>query len=210
LIPFEQFVTAQLPEPPARVLEVGCGLGELTTALAAAGYEALGIDPSAPEGDLFRRLKLEELDASEGPFDAVVAAFSLHHVRDLERGLDRIAELLGDDGLLVLDELAWDRIDEPTLDWLLGQQQAFAAAGDDAPASLDELRSRWEAEHLGVHGFDALGHALDERFRERQFTWVPHLYRGLGGAETAVLEEALIEGGAIRALGFRYVGSPTR
>ena len=71
----EDFLRERLPDPPARVLEVGCGQGELTTALAVAGYDVVGIDPAAPEGELFRRLTLEDLDV-DVRYDAVVAAYS--------------------------------------------------------------------------------------------------------------------------------------
>ncbi|MBA2331336.1 MAG: methyltransferase domain-containing protein, partial [Actinobacteria bacterium] len=49
---FVEFARRHLPTPPARLLEVGCGQGELTTALAVAGYDVLGIDPAAPLGEL--------------------------------------------------------------------------------------------------------------------------------------------------------------
>jgi SAM-dependent methyltransferase len=151
--PFEEFAREQLPAPPARVLDVGCGQGELTTALAVAGYGVLGIDPLAPHRDLFRRITLEDLEDSER-FDAVVAGFSLHHIRDLDLALDKIAGLLAPGGVLVVDEFAWDRLDDTTLDWLYGQRRALAAAGHgDVPASHGELRREWEAEHLGLHGF---------------------------------------------------------
>ena len=170
----------------------------------------LGIDPRAPSGEQFRRLKLEDLEDSER-FDAVVAGFSLHHISDLDAAFDKIAELLPAGGVLVVDEFAWDRLDDTTLDWLYGQRRALAAAGHgEAPASLDELRSEWEAEHLGLHGFAALREALAARFDEREFEWAPHLHRTLAGVATAVLEQALIDAGAIQALGFRYVGVPRR
>jgi SAM-dependent methyltransferase len=203
---FLEFAVEHLPPPPARVLDVGCGQGELTTALAVAGYDVLGIDPLAPPGDYFRRLKLEDVEETER-FDAVVAGFSLHHVTDLETGLDKIAQLLQPGGVLVVDEFAWDRLDETTLDWLYGQRRALAAAGHGVvPASQDELQREWEAEHLGLHGFAALREGLDARFDEREFAWVPFLHRTLAGVATEVLEQALIEAGAIQALGFRYAG----
>ena len=99
--PFEDFLRAHLPAPPARVLEVGCGSGELTTALAVAGYEVLGIDPLAPQGERFRRLKLEDLE-EEHTWDAVVAARSLHPIRDLDDALDKVVRLLVPGGVLVL------------------------------------------------------------------------------------------------------------
>jgi SAM-dependent methyltransferase len=206
LTTFEEFAREHLPPPPARVLDVGCGQGELTTALAVAGYDVLGIDPLAPQGDIFRRLKLEDVEKTE-QFDGIVAGFSLHHIRDLDAALDRIAGLLPPGGVLVVDEFAWDRLDETTLDWLYGQRRALAAAGHgEAPTSHDELQTEWEAEHLGLHGFAALRQGLDARFDEREFDWVPFLHRTLAGVATAVLEQALIDAGAIQALGFRYAG----
>ena len=205
---FEQFVRGQLPPPPARLLEVGSGQGELTTALAIAGYDIVGIDPMAPHGELFRRLTLDDVDETER-YDAVVAARSLHHIRDLDAALQKIAMLLERDGLLLVDEFAWDLLDEPTLDWLWGQRRALAAAGGEpAPESREELRAEWEADHLGLHGYDALRRALDERFREEVFARTPHLYRLLGGASSEVLEQALVDADGIRALGFRYAGRP--
>src|SRR5688500_2513925 len=76
-----EFVFAVLPPTPARVLEVGCGSGDLARELSAAGYDVLAIDPEAPEGPIFRRSTIEELD-ERSPFDAVVASRSLHHVGD--------------------------------------------------------------------------------------------------------------------------------
>ena len=42
------FVRASLPTPPARVLEVGAGGGELAAVLTEAGYEVTAVDPAAP------------------------------------------------------------------------------------------------------------------------------------------------------------------
>lgn len=204
---FLDFVGEHLPPAPARVLDVGCGQGQLTTALQVAGYEPLGIDPSAPEGVLFRRVLLEDLEPDEEPFDAVVASYSLHHIRDLEQAVGQLSELLRPGGRLVLDEFGWDRADEATLDWLYNQRRALAAAGHrEAPASLEALREEWQAEHLGLHGYEALRAAVDARFEERAFEWTPFLYRALGGVASEVLEQALIDSGAIQALGFRFAG----
>ena len=193
------------------MLDVGCGHGELTTALAAAGYDVLGIDPLAPQGERFRRIRLEDLEPEEGLFDAVVASHSLHHIRDLGHALDQIVVLLHDGGTLVVDEHGWDLADEATLDWYYEQRRTLAAAGQgEAPASLDALRDEWQVEHVGLHGFEALRTAVDARFDERAFVRTPFLCRLLGGVATEVLEQALIEAGAIQALGFRYAGVPRR
>ena len=213
MTPFEEFAREHLPPltgtgPPARLLEVGCGHGELTTALAVAGYDVLGIDPAAPHGELFRRLTLDELD-EPGPYGGVIAARSLHHIRDLDTALDKIVSLLLPDGVLVVDEFAWDRLNVPTLEWLWEQRRILAAAGSSAePASVETLREEWEADHLGLHGEEPLLRGLAARFTEQTFEWAPYLYRSLAGGASEVLEQGLIDSGAIQALGFRYAGTP--
>jgi hypothetical protein len=69
------FLLATLPVPPARVLEVACGAGELARALDGSGFNVLAIDPDAPEGPIFHRTTLEELDQTE-PYGAAVARYS--------------------------------------------------------------------------------------------------------------------------------------
>ncbi len=185
--------------PSGRILEVGCGSGELARALDAAGYDVVAIDPDAPQGELFRRVTLEELD-DPGPFDAVVGSRSLHHIEDLAAALDKIA---GFAPLIVLNEFAWDRMDERTEQWFEGQRRALEAAGHD-PEPLEE---DWEAEHAGLHGYEAMRRELDARFEERFFGWTAYLYRYLGGPATRELEQALIDARAVNALGFRYAGT---
>ena len=55
------FVREQLPEPPAMVVELGCGAaGGHVAALLDAGYDALGVDPEAPRRPGYRRIALED------------------------------------------------------------------------------------------------------------------------------------------------------
>jgi SAM-dependent methyltransferase len=202
------FIAHERP-PPARLLEVGSGDGTLALALVDTGYDVTAIDPAAPPGDLFRRIKLEDLEESE-PFDVVVAARSLHHITDLDGALDKVVRLLRGRGVLVVDEFAWDRLDADTADWFYGRQRALAAAGraPNVAATVDDCRRDWEDEHVGLHGYDTLRGALDARFEERHFEWRPYLHRLIDGVAGEPLERSLIDAQAIQALGFRYAGTP--
>jgi SAM-dependent methyltransferase len=196
------FVTEQLPSAPARVLEVGCGRGDLARAVAESGYEVVAIDPHAPAGELFRATSLEEFAGPE-PFDAVVASLALHHVADLPGALDKIVSLLRPTGSLIVNEHAVDRLDETTARWYLEKR---AVIRPDAPRSLEQCLHDWEEHHAGLHGYAAMRKELDRRFTERFFAWMPYLYGELAGAVTDLEERALIDAGAIQATGFRYVG----
>jgi SAM-dependent methyltransferase len=189
-----EFVRAELPGPPARVLEVGCGDGELARALDAADYDILAIDPVAPEGGIFRRTTIEELQ-DPGPFDAVVASRSLHHVDDLDLVLAKIARLAP---LFVLDEFAWDRLDEATGRWYDEQRRR---SPDPPPPS-----SEWRSRHAHLHRFEALRAGLARHFAERMFAFVPYLHRYLHVPELEPREAELIAAGDIQALAFRFVG----
>ena len=198
---FVDYVLEHLPPAPARILEVGCGEeGGVAPDLAAAGYDVLAIDPRAPEGPLYRRVSLEELDGS-GPFDAAVGGRVLHHVDPLGPALDKLVGLAP---VLILDEFACNRIDASARDWYRERYLDVAVGGvvPHAPESLED----WEAAHAGLHPYPVLRRELDRRYDERDFSWRPYLYRWLRDAETKLLEERLIAAGNLQPIGFRYTG----
>jgi SAM-dependent methyltransferase len=197
-----KFVEANLPAAPASVLEVGCGRGELARELARLGYEVTAIDPEAPVGAIFQAVAIEEF-RDPGPFDAVLANRSLHHIPDLRGALAKIARLLRPGGRLIVNEHAWDRADEPTARWYLEQR---AATDPHAPRSVEQCLAEWAADHAGLHSSASMCNELYERFTKRYFAWTPYLYQELGDAIDERAEQILIEAGAIQATGFRYVG----
>jgi SAM-dependent methyltransferase len=201
----KEFVLANLPPAPARVLEVGCGQGKLARALDEAGYDVLAIDPGAPDGPMFRRIKLEDLEEDER-FDAVVAARVFHHMGEgLDPNLERVARALEGGGPFVVEEFAPDRLDEATADWYEGQRRILAAAGraNERPGAAE-----WEAHHSSVTPSEVLLAAFRRRFDERSYEDVPYLWRYLDGVVSLDLEQSLVDTGAIRALGYRFVGIP--
>ncbi len=204
---FFEFLSAQLPAPPLRVLEVGCGRGELAHALAQRGFEVTAIDPSAPEGPIFQRVGLEDFSDTRG-FDAVVASVSVHHIEDLAGALDRIASFLPPGGVFVLEEFAKERLAGATARWYYHQRRALAEAGrdDTVPEDFDEWEQQSKAGHADIHPVSEIRIELERRFVERFFQWTPYLYSHRLDDGLEPLERKLIAEGAIDATGLWYVG----
>jgi ubiquinone/menaquinone biosynthesis C-methylase UbiE len=86
-------------EPGARVLEVGCGQGHLTTRLAERGVDVVGIDanPNAAEvsgSDRVRTMRAETLEFADGEFDAIVSVHAIEHIPPLEEAVAEMARVL--------------------------------------------------------------------------------------------------------------------
>ena len=182
------FVRATLPPPPARVLEVGAGDGELAVALEAAGYDVVAIDP-ASEADGVRRVALHELD--DGPFDAAVAVVSLHHVEPLAESLERLAALVRPGGVLAIDEVDFASVDERAARWWSER----SGHGEDALAHLDHM-----------HSLARLREALRPHFELGEPVRGPYLYRWNVPTDVRAEEEAAIAAGDLPATGARLVG----
>jgi SAM-dependent methyltransferase len=190
------WVPEALRDSRQRVLEVGCGDGELALALAAVGHDVVAIDPDAPAGAIFRRVTLEEFEAS-APFDAVAASLSLHHVADLEAAVDKVAALLVPEGTFVVNEFAWERLDGRAAGW------AAERLGDvDAPA----VEAQWEREHRDLHTGRAVLAALERRFDRLRFDWVPYIARMLRQPDAEADEARAIAAGTLDPVGFRWIG----
>jgi SAM-dependent methyltransferase len=194
------FVRAALPAPPARVLEIGAGAGELAAVLADAGYDVVAIDP-ADQSPAVRAVSLHEVDEPAGSFDAAVAVVSLHHVEPLGDSMRRLGELVRPGGALVVDEIDVERFDERAAGWLIEHR---AAAGHethtDPQALVADLRG-----HL--HSLDRIREALAEWFDLGEPVRGSYLYRWELPPALRDPEEELIAAGELPATGARMVGT---
>jgi SAM-dependent methyltransferase len=103
-------VAAVVEAQPERVLEVGCGWGELAAWVGReTRAEVVALDSSprmvelAREGGVEAQLgDVQELPFENDVFDVAVAAWMLYHVPDLERGLSELARVLRPGGRLVV------------------------------------------------------------------------------------------------------------
>jgi SAM-dependent methyltransferase len=194
------FVAGGLPAPPARVLEVGAGAGELAAALAGRGYDVVAIDP-ASDGPPVAPVALLELDEPAASFDAAVAVVSLHHVEPLEESCRRLGELVRPGGFLVVDEFDVEVYDERAARWWLDRRAAEGHDHDREPGDfVAELRA-----HL--HSLARIRAALEPWFALGPPARVPYLHRwhlppGLLGEE-----ERQIAAGTLPATGARFTGT---
>ncbi len=94
--------------PPSRVLDLGCADGYLAAELRKAGHHVVGVDVVAAEGIKSRvdEFVLADLDQGvppevTGPFDVVIAADVLEHVRQPEVILDELHGLVAPGGVVL-------------------------------------------------------------------------------------------------------------
>ena len=113
---YDSFLTAQVPTSAVDVLEVGCGLGQLTAALATGKRQVTCLDLS-PEMIARARQRSPailrvsflcrdflEHDFGSSKFDCVVSAATLHHLPQ-EIAVSRMVTLLRPAGRLVIHDL---------------------------------------------------------------------------------------------------------
>ncbi len=157
---------ARAPGPRSRLLDVGCGPGLLTCALAQHYDEVVGVDvdadmltlavETARERELtavsFQHLRAERIDDRLGTFDTVTFALSFHWM-DQPRVAQAVRSVLRRGGVCV-------HVFANTL------RGAPVGAGDPGPpyAAIDALRDRYLGEgwrdHTGRADPAATAHAM--------------------------------------------------
>ena len=193
-------------EPGMRALDVGCGTGLLTAALAErlGAENVAGAEPSEPFAEAARArvpgaeivvASAEDLPFADRAFDAALSQLVLNFMRDAEAGVRELARVTRPGG--VVASCVWDYAGEMTLlrafwDAAREVEPERGAAADEGVVmrwcSENELRALWAGAGLG----DVSTRALTARAAYESFDdlWEP-FPSGIApsGAFTASLDE---------------------
>jgi SAM-dependent methyltransferase len=217
-----------------RILEVGCGRGDVARRLGAAGFSVTALDVALPDPSPapnvafvehdFLQLDGAPLDAA--PFDAVVFTASLHHISPLAAAIDQAHRLLTPGGLLVADDFDLEAPSAATLRWYYDLQDLLAAAElfprDHVDLAAPDVVERWRAAHTHeppLHTGVQMRRAIAEHFDLRDIRGAAYLYRyltkhlprdarGIAVAQQIYnIEERGVAEGALTAVGIRIAAA---
>jgi SAM-dependent methyltransferase len=153
---------AVLPDPPAVIVDVGCGTGRWAERLLDAGHSLIGIEPAPAMADraaqrlasrftsrmTLLRSRVEDLELAAGSADAVLAMGSLQYTDDPAGHVTRLAGWLRPGGVLAV-----------LVDSLQALVVELIAAGreDEALTRLTTQRGVWSVDRVeaDLHLLDA-------------------------------------------------------
>lgn len=230
------FIRRFLPRGCRRILEVGCGTGELAARLSQDGCAVIAIDSDRHSVAVARRLGVDAHVASwpgfdDGHFDAVVFTRSLHHIHPLDESIGHAADSLTDKGRIIVEDFAYESADKKTLRWFASAIRFLSSEGllvrDDEflnkILSKTETLDAWRQDHeRELHTGAEIGAQLEKRLGDVVKEEAPYYFRYLAEAiavtekSDAILqglaeqEAALAADGAIVALGRRFMAERPR
>jgi SAM-dependent methyltransferase len=229
-----EFLTSRIPVGTT-ILEVGCGEGQLARELLKRGYHVTALDANP---NVLAKAQARGVPVVLGSwpkfdtgvaFDAIAFTRSLHHINPLGNAIARARELLNPRGLLLIEDFAFDEVDETTVCWFVSVLHSKQGAARITPvadqlvaellSSSDVMKTWRKNRGHDLHSLTAMSVAIAKYFVVRETQSVPYFYRYLipvlaetseGVAflnEVFQQEKLLGERGEIVLLGRRIVAS---
>ena len=172
-----------------RVLDLGCGGGFMSEALAQRGAQVTGIDPAALAIDAARRHAAtqnfpirydvgigESLPYGDGEFDAVLCVDVLEHVEDLRRVLSEVRRVLRPGGTFLFDTINRNWLASFTLVSIAENLLGLLPKGTHNPAMFIrpvELRATLSKAGLNPKKFSGIGPRWINAQGRLSFGWLP-------------------------------------
>lgn len=171
-------------QPHGRVLDLGCGTGDLLSYLATQGYQVEGVEPSIKA----REIAIAEHGLQVVPslaqiphreyYQVITLWHVLEHVPDVRTTFKQLYALLADRGLLVIavpDRESWD-----------AQHYGAHWAAWDVPRHLSHFRRSDLLQLVHDHGFEVL--AQEHMWLDAYYiALLSEKYKGRGRITGAVL-----------------------
>jgi len=161
--------------PEGTIIDLGCGHGVLANylALRSPRRRVIGFDLSEYRVQVARSIGLPNAEFhGKNLFEAepiscqvIIVADVLHHLRSYEEGdelLARCCDRLGDDGLLVVKEIAqrplWKYVCTQPVDFIFYRGRVYFRSGEQFAALFERLGV--EAELVPLHAWRPLPHVM--------------------------------------------------
>ena len=127
-----------------KILEVGCGPGQVSLELARNGFNVVGLDISGECIKIARTFSFEDpwgkdrgnleyiqqdFMKHKGKYDIVLFTATLHHFPNSNRVLEHASDLLNPEGLVILDEPARDLVSKRNTVMILLIKSLLSSAG---------------------------------------------------------------------------------
>ena len=196
------------------------------------GYAVVAIDSDPDSIPAAQRLGVDARivawpDFNEGQFDAVLFTRSLHHIHPLGESVGRAAKSLAAGGRIIVEDFAYESVDEKTLRWFhsairLVEATGLVVVGDEfleKILSKTETLNAWQQNHEhDLHTAAEIGAQLSKIFspviRENTAYYFRYIADAIAPSEKrdAILqafadqEEIMAADGSIVPLGRRFVG----
>jgi ubiquinone/menaquinone biosynthesis C-methylase UbiE len=181
-----------------KILEVGCGTGFMSIALARMGHDVVGIDRSEEIIRIAKRtmetdphietrggIRYEAVDFNEwsddpGAYDVVLFSRVLHDLPQPKKVLSKAHRLLKNGGRLVCLEYAFDRMDRRAATWLYQVRRALELTGwysSHLPENPEEGVDRIMTANMyerkeHINKFEEMRQPLEQLFLEERLSWL--------------------------------------
>lgn len=204
---YEDFLVESIPDGVRRILDVGCGTGELCMNLKAAGYDVEGLSPDINQ----KRVFAEKVDAPfhftkfeesqlDGGYDLIIMSESCQYI-PIDKVFEVAAKALAPNGhLMVCDYFVLDQ-DAGELSKSGHDYNDFLAKAESSPFEIvarrditQDIRKTLEIADDWAGKILLGADILTEKFRSRNpFLWKILKWFGSSKYEKAVSQRVLLD-----------------
>ena len=155
-------------------LDIGVGVGRITTALTRAGFDTWGIEPSAPfrdkaisvlgiDEDRIRHSAMEETLFPEASFDLITFGAVLEHLHSPNKALERALRWLKPNGII--------HAEVPSSRWLISTlvNSYYRMRGTDFVTNLSPMHAPFHLYEFSLEAFERNGRRLGYAVADHKF-----------------------------------------